>query len=774
MHVFSAPIAGEDGALIDAVVVQLVRGRSLGRTLELLYNDHRELRLRADVIVLRTVVEEQFEDDAASSGARIHLRSTLAEARDHPEKTFSRANDKPVRLLGSREFRLMLSANINPLVGVDPLAEYGISDQDAIASIREAEMRHIAGLARAVLPQAPGRAYQAPSGSLVRSFLRVGNIQFSRASLDALFFWLLPHLSRCGGIVTDTWSISSLALNAARLLSLYGGGAHIPVEVLSEYQDRNPVREAAAVEVLQHLLAEMAEQASRERPTILCIISATQTGSLAGRLTEILNLYGAEADVEFVALYKMRSSDIAGLSDWTTSLAFQPLSAEDRAAADPVIIDPQLYFPLTFHDIEYEIRDAHAAGGKRFLADYGGNGFLSVHRDHADDGGVRHHGIHLDTVRLVQHPTFLERWGAKIAGLDPAPALVISPLHDAGQALAVEAGRVLAQMGQECAVFHHSSLFFDEDGLPEESRQLRDTLDALPDTAAILIVDDMFMTGTRLRVYERELRKRTFRGRVHYLVGVARPVGAEAWQERCVMRCYRPRAERKHFERNTMDAVERFFLPSWEEAHCPWCQEQHLYSSLMAEGLQLPPVLQERSRRLQGARTLGMRDDLFLVAPPRPPFEITRDSLFAEPGTSQADVFASVAAAVQVLRCSPPAGRPPLGRRRFPVSTVLKGREYLHEMYTDSILRAAIIRAAEPDELAYADNEKEEERTDWVRHLITSLLPDEWELVPELLLSAALDKCSIASPPEVAESLEAHGFDSMAAVLLPRAPGRNG
>jgi hypothetical protein len=186
----------------------------------------------------------------------------------------------------------------------------------------------------------------------------------------------------------------------------------------------------------------------------------------------------------------------------------------------------------------------------------------------------------------------------------------------------------------------------------------------------------------------------------------------------------------------------------------------------MAEGLQLPPVLQERSRRLQEARSFGMRDDLFLVAPPRPPFEITPGSLFAEPDTSQADVFASVAAAVQVLRCSPPAGRPPLGRRRFPVSTVLKGREYLHETYTDSVLRAAIMRAAEPDELVYADNEKEGERTDWVRHLITSPLPDEWELIPELILAAALEKCSLSFDPKVVSAVQSRGVGAMAAVLL--------
>lgn len=768
MHVFAATIAGEEGAVIEAVVVQLVRGLSLGRTLQILYNDHRELRLRADVIIVRIVVEEQYDPDSPPASPRGHIGSVLDDVNADPDTTFLRANDKPVRFLGSRDFEIVLSGNLNPLVTFDPLAESGISDEAVIAGIREAEMRHIVGLARAMLPEAPGRAYRAPSGSLVRSFLRVGNIQFSRASLDALFFWLLPHLSDCGGILTDTWSISSLALNASRLLALYGGGPDVPVEVLSAYQDGNPAREAAAGEVLSHLLAEVALRGHEGRPRILCIISATQTGSLKDRLTEIASLYTRDsADVGFVALFKMGTSEIVGLSDWTASPAFQPLSDEDRDVADAVTIDPQLYFPLTFHDIDYELRQSQSATAKAFLDVYGGHGIINVHRNHIDDSGTRHHAIHLNTDRLVGHQTFLDRLHSKVLELQPHPAIVISPPHNAGRSLAAEAGRILSEAGRTCQVFAHSSLELDDSEQTQESLRLRALIDALSDTDAILIVDDTFITGTRLGVYERHLRRRTFRGRVHYLVGVARPVGVEEWEKRRKMRCYRPSGERAHFNDDTMEAVEQLFLPNWREDQCPWCEEQRLYDARISKGSELAHELHERNLRLQEAPGAGMQDDLFLVAPTRDPFAITRGSLFADVGCSQADVFASVASSIQTLRCSPPAGRPALGPRRFPVSTVLRGQEYLHDTYTDTILRAAILRASERDELTYADSRKEAERSQWLQSLITSPRADEWELIPEILVACASGKCALDLDATVTAAISRRNLASVAAALLP-------
>lgn len=774
MHVFLATIA-EGEAVAEAVVVQLVHGRSLARTLELLYSDHRELRYQASVIIVRTVVEERLPEQSAwvlNTGEReqttSHTRAILDELAEDPETTFNRANDKPVRLLGSRDFEPILSSNVNPLVNFDPLEQTEISDERILACLREAEMRHIVGKARSILPEAPDRAYEAPSGSLVRSFMRVGNIQYSRASMDALFFWLLPHLRGCHGIVTDTWSISSMALNTSRMLSLYDGSPQVPIEVLSEYQDRHPDRDAGAGEVLTHLLAEISRSLDVANPTILCLISATQTGSLVSSLNEILKIYCGEAvTARFVAVFKMGDSSLEALSDWSDSDAFRPLSSEAYARANAVVIDPQLYFPLIFHDIDYVLRERQAAPGKRFLDDYGRSGIISVHRDSVSDTGKRHHGIYLDCEKLVDHQTFRGRFREKLLGLVPPPTLILSPPHESGLKMALYAQEVFTARGISAAIFSHSTLRFAPEREPAaEEIALRDAIDALPDNGAVLILDDVFITGARLSGYERHLRDRTFSGLIHYLVGVARPTSAVFWEGRKQMRSFRPRTARRHFDRNTIDSVETLFLPNWEEQQCPWCQEQQLYVERSREARPLPGPIADRRDRLIAAAATGMQHDLFMAPPGRDSFGVTPDSLFAQPGVCQAEVFASVASAVQSLRSNPPENRPSLGRRRFPVSTVLNGQEYLFDTYTDTILRSSIIRAADPDELVYANKDSEAKRTQWIRNLIEHPESDEWEISLELLLAAGLSKCTISVDAGVRDALERNGLAEAASTLL--------
>jgi hypothetical protein len=96
--------------------------------------------------------------------------------------------DKPVLILGSREYSAFLTSDINPFTGSSPLVYYGITETEAISAIRRAELDMIVETSRARLPNVPGNLCLAPSTRLMRSFLRVGDVQYSRAALEAFFF----------------------------------------------------------------------------------------------------------------------------------------------------------------------------------------------------------------------------------------------------------------------------------------------------------------------------------------------------------------------------------------------------------------------------------------------------------------------------------------------------------------------------------------------------------------------------------------------------------
>ena len=158
------------------------------------------------------------------------------------DSTFDRLRDRSVHVLSSYNGQHILTKNLSPHWPDDPLATYGISGEKAIAAIRKTEFDFILDQSRAVLTSPPGSRYRTPSRRLVRSFVRVGNIQYNRDAIDAIFFWLLPHLADVGAILTDTWSISSLAFNVAKLSAFYFGGDARRVEMLPSYDDGSEFR----------------------------------------------------------------------------------------------------------------------------------------------------------------------------------------------------------------------------------------------------------------------------------------------------------------------------------------------------------------------------------------------------------------------------------------------------------------------------------------------------------------------------------------------------
>src|SRR5262249_21361654 len=107
----------------------------------------------------------------------------------------------------------------------------------------------------AFFPPRANVIYRQPSRLYAQAFLRVGNVQTSKQYLDAFFFWLLPHLWDRSAIVTESWSISSIGLHAARSLECYTGREReCDFDTLSIYQDGSEARAAAALDVFASLI----------------------------------------------------------------------------------------------------------------------------------------------------------------------------------------------------------------------------------------------------------------------------------------------------------------------------------------------------------------------------------------------------------------------------------------------------------------------------------------------------------------------------------------
>lgn len=766
MHLFSLIL--ENGRPpIQVLVAQYSNEQTLASLFDQVYSDPTNSRRRASAILLRPCATEHFTPADLRAAAHGLPRKAgafldaVAIACVEDSNAFARFEDIPVFVLHSDHFQHRLSSNINPGAQVPAVVQQHLTDPVTIATIRTREFEHLVARSRALLMPVEGAYYDPPSHRPTRSFLRIGNLQYSRQAVDAMAFWLLPHVATARGILIDTWSISSIAFNLSRILTLYDGRSPIPVEMLSRYQDRSPEAQSALLEVLDRLCGECATSADDEAIPITCIVSATQSGSLVDVLQDEIDLACLPIEMQFVALFQLGKTDaLPSLCDRSEAPEFAPIPSANVETRSAIHIDPQVYFPLAYRDMEVTLRKGHAESFAAFVDRFGTEGVFSAHRDQASDGATRHHAVHVDMATLIAHPAFKSAFDDQIRALVPPPAVVLTPQHDVARALGERAVTVLAKTGRAAIYLQHPSLLLREEGPSREAEtHIRTVLSRLGVADSLLILDDCFITGDRLTGYQTRLRQLNVRARLHYRVGVARPEDMEHWTQCQTMLAYRDEADKGVYPCNTVEAIQAICLTNWQETDCPWCLELALYRRMLKEGHALPAPIRQRLERLT-ERDSGLMNDLFLVAPADKPLELYSGSIFVPAGTPQATVFAAVGSALQQLRTLRSETRPALGPRRYPIATVLKAREYLKEVYKDSILRAAVLRAGCVEELVYMNEAAERRRTALVTALLTSPKRDERDVSLELVLAHASGKCEIDS------DLHGNRLEATAAQLL--------
>ena len=431
--------------------------------------------------------------------------------------------------------------------------------------------------------------------------------------------------------------------------------------------------------------------------------------------------------------------------------------------SEPVNIDAQVYFPLRYEDTVIEISKLIADCSRPFFDRYVGTGLIEVHRTHNDGAGrQRHHAIHLATEHLVEVEAFVADFKRKLSALPTPPKLIVSPTHRAGQALAQVAKEFFASIGHPCPIFAHDTLF-----LRPEDIELRRILSDAEEVDALLIVDDVFLTGTRVAQYQRYARSAHYKGRIHYFVGIARPQDAAVWTKSKRMLAFRAGMTPPH----TLDCVDMVILPDWRERDCPWCAELRLYSS-WSQTASLTEELALRHEALQSAQQTGLTSDLFLQITDLPSLALGPTSFFTTQSANQAEVFAAIAAALQHLRTQTIPQKPRLGPRHFPISTVLNYQDYLCATWTDSILRASFLRAATADELTYADPGKEDARTQQLMDVIMQDGDGEHDIALEVLLAAILGKCRVRISEALKARLQAFGAGKLGAYLVNMLEGK--
>jgi hypothetical protein len=644
-----------------------------------------------------------------------------------------------VIFLSSQNYRLQLSRNLSKNILPARLEEF---EADLLACIRQREMEHFVEEADALLPRNASYSYHLPSGAYSPSFLRVGNMQISTSVLDAAFFWLLPYLRDVDGMLVDTWSISSLALNTARRLAQYDPAkAGFRVEMLSHYHDGRPGT--------RKQLVAMARRVSHDfQKPYLVLFSALMTGR---SLRDVARTLQKDQDMaglpRFLVLYRLADSLFTLNNSAIPELCnFSPLlqgrSGQSITINRPkfsVEIDPQTYFPVIVRERVQKIFKDFAKRNKGFFDRYRRSTVVRIHADaHVAHHFYRHHGILIDVAEAVKEPEF-EKSLTQILLESIAPRLMVVPPHRAGRALATLVGRIYEAAGRRMPdVFYSLDLSLDVTSERERSTRGRtptlfQELRTCQLQDSIIVLDDAVTTGRRLRTFQRRLRDLHYKGQILYVVGVARMTSKSEWSSLRSTLMARD-SEPAH----QVSAAENIVLPDWDRAECPWCQESRVLDDIIKlNPTEVSQTMVHRAGLLRSSSPRGLTENVFLPGIDDLDVSFTPGSFFVEFPARPSAVAASVAATLQEMR-EDSDEKKRLSPSGFPLRSVLGLTDL--DRYTDSMLRAAILRTATAAELRRTEESEESKRAQWARAILQGQSNDAKRLRRELLLAILMHK----------------------------------
>jgi len=673
-----------------------------------------------------------------------------------------RAPHAGIHLLYSTDFEHRLS---HDLVS-DSETHSHQTNRSMIQGIRERELEHYAKKSDAILPARDGLVYRAPSNHYLRQFLRVGNIQKTRQPLDAVFFWMLPFLKDCGAIVVDTWSIGSIALNAALLLERYESKKCCRVEMLPAYFDGSHESLNVADTVVRNL--------QHGKDSILLLFSSVRSGVSFKRLRKTFTTIVPAGRLSYLAIYRF-GDDISMPALCTRLEGFE--TAERKGTV--VTIDPSSLFPLTARDDDLPIVKAQSDPNRDFYDSYGGLAALRIHRDVHDSFGqkIRHHAFDIDVESMFVTDKFCRQFDKKLKSLPP-PSIIVVPSHNAGKLLGAKAQEILeSRYGQSPELIVHPNLHpQDKSPLDPQGMTLEDVFQQTNEETNILILDDVSTTGRRLSSYQANLRLWKFRGHISYLVGVARPDDEGVWSNR--IQNLRLGIKGRP---NKVECIEQIVLPNWEESECPWCLEYQQLSDMIRSQIfskNSHELMLKRQRHLQIASDAeGLINQVFWIPPRQQRPTLGPGSIFiGHEGVSEADVVASVASAIQRMRVDP------MEENRlsseYPLPRILSPKNYLGESprFNEAILKMAVLRSTRPSELRRWDDKDECDRTAGFRQAFSDSC-----MSLELTVALQQEKFSLMKkdpmdlqpiqPPEVREIL-INAVDSMIGVDREGSPFR--
>jgi len=654
---------------------------------EVLASEIRSLVLDSDFILLRCDKNRSIGD--------------LKKIKKYSKPFRERFSHKEIYLIYSKNFSIKITS-----IGADGWLSRKENIAPFIEEFRQLELLKTLETKKAIFPKTPpGTFVKSPSGAIVNTFIRTGNVQTSIETLDVFFFWLIPELKDVDSLILDTWTISSIGLNISRRLSLYKAKKNdyrkpIYVDVLSHYYGKDPNSKQELEKIVRGL-----KSYGLKRP--LFVFSASATGASLDKLISDVKFDGGYKYSKFISLYSFTSPANSELNSLCVldSYLIDVQYGREEESPQVFVIDAETYMPniLDVANEESSIRIGKQLLEKssKFFTTYAGCSSFSVHKSLPENQG-RHHAFYVCMERLVLHPVFKSKLQeivkTELVEKEKVPLLIITPETQSSRAMADLAVQCFKALTGITPSIHSIDRVADDQTLTSALRS------ADKDTQ-ILILEDVCVTGWTIANYQGQLRDLNFKGVADILVGVMRPESEQILND---VKCYRTWAHGKQ-DPNRLHFVEYVLLPNWNESECPWKQEERdLMNWVGVVGLaSLDSELKKFiENRLVALRRVGATfDDCFTSQ-----IQVTDGSFWIEGGQnlSQGDILCAVASGLQYFRAEGISGSKLGGS--YPNRVILNDMDLFGDNWQNAVLQLGIWRTAKTGELQSVDHKLQQER----------------------------------------------------------------
>ncbi|CAJ0773648.1 hypothetical protein LMG18090_00150 [Ralstonia mannitolilytica] len=557
-------------------------------------------------------------------------------------------------------------------------------DSDCLHRIRHAELKGLfeSSQGRCVICASASHHFALPSGAHATQFVRLGDAFASIQVVDRIAYWVAMEIQSRSAILEKSGRHTvfvdhpSMLVLAARVQQL----VDVPVEIVafptypSDVQSRS-----ASFDLLRRHAAGCA--------SVFVVIGVASTG----RLAEFIQRWGEEDfrdTANVIVLYAMQEINVAAVLcqlelDGYRHFPDQSTCALCAAESTAVQIHTSSYLVGLQPAEATALGRNHFDKQRNFLQRWGAlPGVLRVHYDDPNEATGRHHAFYIDVGTLLDVPEFREELQAACAQFSPRADVIVIPDHPTARKL----GELLSGFLSTPFVVLDEQLIARREGPTNE---------ILRSSRCALIVDDVFITGSRLESMNRLLREQYAERAphletIHYWTVLATPSSPTAYQ-RVV-----GGMTQNHNWSSSVSHFQEIPLPDWHRTDdCPWCLERNVLSGLAQSVLEFDGQISERLASLSST-THGVVSSPFVttangIAIP----SLGAQSVALAEGSSAMQVLFACASAAQQLRNAP---KHALNADLFPTPRYV-ARRVFEDHYTERLIWLALLRSFKGKEL---------------------------------------------------------------------------